>query len=187
MDLYNATLFVHIMGAVVLVSYGFMMPLLMSGVARTKTVDGLRGWLTVLSRYSKMGPIAAVFVLASGVYMTLNAYSFTTGWIVVSLVLFVSAGAIAGGVLDKHLTHALELAEQAPDGPVTPDLRAEALSPRMANFESLMFGFDLSIVFMMTNKPGWTGSLVATAVGLTVAGVLIARRNRSRDAAALPA
>lgn len=182
MELYNIGLFLHIAGAVVLLSYGFVMPLLKRRIANTATVTGLREWVEATSKYGKMGPPAAVLVLLSGIYMTLSQHSFGKGWIVVSLVLFVLSGAIAGGVLDKHFTKVLEAAEQAPEGPVPAELRALAMDRKVWNFESLMFGFDIAILFNMTNKPGWTGALIATAVGLLVAGAIIARHSRSHAA-----
>ena len=184
MDLYHLVLFAHIAGAVVLLSFGFVMPLLGRRIARTATVQGMREWVEGTYKYGKMGPPAAVAVLLSGVYMTLNAHSFGQGWITVSLVLFVLAGGIAGGILDPHFAKVLEAAENTPDGPVPPELRAMATDAKTANFESLMFGFDVAILFNMTNKPGWTGALIATAVGLLIAGAIIAR---SRARAATPA
>ena len=179
MDLYNVVLFFHILGAVILVSMGVVMPVMTGGLHRTPTVAGVREWASTMLKYSRLGPPAAVVVLLSGLYMAWNAFSFADGWIVVSLVLFVMAGGIAGGVLEPHLKKVLAAAEAAPDGPVPADLRATAADPRAENFESLMFGFDLAIIFMMTNKPGWTGALIAAAVGLAISGALIARRSRS--------
>lgn len=179
MDLYHGVLFFHIMGAVILVSMGFIMPVMSGALHRTPTVAGMREWVTAMQKYTRLGPPAAVIVLLSGLYMAFDAFSFSDGWIVVSLVLFVMAGGIAGGVLEPHLKKLLAAAETAPDGPVPAELRTMASDPRAENFESLMLGFDLAIVFMMTNKPGWVGALVATAVGLAVAGALIARRSRA--------
>ena len=187
MDLYHVVLFGHIVAAVVLVSFGFVMPMLTAGLRRTRTVESLQTWLAIMSRYSKTGPIAAVLVLLTGLYMTFDNFSFREGWIVVSLVLFVAAGAIAGGVLDKHLTRVLEEAQATPDGPVPAGLLADATSPRISNFESVMGGLDIAIIFMMTNKPGWVGALVAAAAGQAIAGVMIARRARGKAADALPA
>lgn len=184
MDLYNIGLFFHIAGAAVLLSFGFVMPLLGRRIAKTATVASLHEWVEATYRYGKMGPPAAVVVLLSGIYMTLagDAWSFTQGWITVSIVLFVLAGGIAGGILDPHFGKLLEATQKAPAGPVPADLRAMATDPKIATFESLMFGFDIAIVFNMTNKPGWTGGLIAAAVGLAVSGALIARHARSRAA-----
>lgn len=179
MKIYNLALFAHIAGAAVLLSFGFVMPLLGRRIAKTPTVASLREWVEASYRYGKMGPPAAVVVLLSGLYMAFDAWSFADAWIVVSLVLFVMAGGIAGGVLDPHFAKALEKIDDTPAGPVPADLRAMVTEPRVANFESVMFGFDVAIVFMMTNKPGLTGSLIAAAVGLAISGALIARRSRA--------
>ncbi len=187
MTLYGAALFIHIMGAIVLVGMGFFTPIVMRGLARTPTTQGLREWAAAMQKITRLGNPAAVFVLVTGLYMAWREFSFTDGWIAVSLVLFVVLGAMAGGVLDPFLKNLVAAADAAPDGPVTDDLRAMIAAPKMHNFEAVLFGFDLAIVFMMTNKPGIGGALAATAVGLLVSGVLIARRARGRHSAALPA
>ena len=185
MDLYNIGLFFHIAGAAVLLSFGFVMPILGRRIAKTATVASLHEWVEGAFKYGKLGPPAAVVVLLSGVYMTLtgDAWSFSQGWIAVSLVLFVLAGGIAGGILDPHFAKVIEAAEKAPAGPVPADLRAMATEPKIANFESVMFGFDVAIVFMMTNKPGLVGSLIAAGVGLAISGTLIALRSRAAQTA----
>lgn len=77
---------------------------------------------------------------------------------------------------------AMEAASATPDGAVPEDLRALATKPSLESVESVMFGLDLTIIFLMTNKVGWPGSLVALAVGLAVSGALILRA-RQRHAA----
>lgn len=181
MDLYNVVLFGHVLGAIVLVSFGFVMPLMVRRTLKTPTVGGLREWSDAIHKYGKLGPPAAILVLLSGIYMTLTEFSFQQAWVAVSLVLFLLSGAIAGGILDKHWAKVVEAAEAAPDGPVPADLRAMVAEPKAMNFESILLGLDLSIVFMMTNKPGLVGALIATAVGQVIAGALIMRAARARQ------
>ena len=178
MELYNVGLFVHILGAVVLVGMGFFFPILMGGLRRTPTVAGVREWGKAAHAVARLGNPAAALTLLTGLYMTWQEWSFVDGWIIVSLVSFVIAGGIAGGVLDPELKKLEEAAAAAPDGPVPADLRQLSNAPRIHTFESILFGIDLAIVFMMTNKPSLIGSLLAAAVGLAFAGARIAMASR---------
>lgn len=187
MDLYNVALFVHVLGAIVLVGMGFFMPILMGALQRTPTVTGVREWAKVLHAVAKLGNPAAVLTLLTGLFMTWQEWSFAEGWIIVSLVLFVIAGGIAGGVLDPELKKLQTAAAEAPDGPVTKDLRDMAKVPRIHTFESLLFGVDLAIVFLMTNKPGLVGALIATLIGVGFGAARIAMASRRHGESAVPA
>jgi hypothetical protein len=46
----------------------------------------------------------------------------------------------------------------------------------------VLVGADLAIVFLMTNKPGWTGAVIAGAIGLALGAVAGVLANRTRGA-----
>ena len=60
MDLYHGVLFFHVLGAVILVSMGFVMPVLTAALHRTPTVAGVREWAGAMQKYTRLGPPAAV-------------------------------------------------------------------------------------------------------------------------------
>lgn len=183
MSLYNVALFAHIIGAIILVGVGFIAPLIVGGATRAQSASSFVDWANVIIKASKAAGAAAVAVLISGLYMGLTAYSFTAGWLAVGLVLFVINGGLATGVLGKHWDSLLARAEEAGDGPVPAELRSAVVTPRLHAVESFMLASDLVILFLMTNKPGWTGSAAAVAVGLALTGVLIVRGTRHHTAA----
>lgn len=187
MDLYHVALFAHILGAVVLVGMGFFFPVLMRALHRTPTVADVREWANATHAIAKIGNPSAAIVLVTGLYMGWAQFSFAQGWLAVSLVLFVIAGGIAGGVLDPELKKIVAAADEAPDGPVPGDLRALTAAPRIHTFDSLLFGVDLAIVFLMTNKPGLVVSLVVAAVGLTFGFARLKFAARRHEKAAVPA
>ena len=179
MDLYHVLLFAHILGAVVLVGASFIAPVLMGGIRRATTVERFRDWVGVMQSIGRAGGISAGVVFLSGLYMGLTQHSFSQGWLAVALVLFVTNGILAGGLLNKHLATMLEATGDAADGPVPAEAAQLAASQRAHALEAISFGNDLAIVFLMTNKPGWTGALLVAAAGLAIAGVMIARAARS--------
>ena len=184
MELYNVVLFLHIMGAVVLVGVGFVAPLIMGGADRAGSIASWRDWIGVMQKVSKTAGMSAGLVFLSGLYMGLTGNHFSKAWLSVSLVLFFINGALAGGVLDKWLKRLMEQAEPVPDGPVPPALRAAQHEPKMQVVELLMLCNDFALVFLMTNKPGWTGAIATVVVSLAATAVLVARARSRRPAVA---
>lgn len=180
MDLYHVALFAHILGAVVVVGSGFFLPFVTAGAARATSLDSFRDWANVVLRVSKGAGMSAAVILISGLYMGISGRLFNRGWLVVSLVLFVVNGALAGAVMDKHWKNVMARAQEAGDGAVPHDIRALTSTPRTHMVESYMLASDLAVVFLMTNKPGWTGSLVTVVVGLALTAALVARGRESR-------
>lgn len=177
MDLYNVVLFVHILAAIVVVGGSFALDFAGARAKRAKTVDSLRSWLQASAIGSKAIAAAAAVTLLAGVYLGFDGGWWGDGWLTVALVLFVAAGALAGGVMDKGIGRMLEISEDFPDGPMSPDLGRRIAQPAMALAAPAMIGIDLAILFLMTNKPGYAGSLVVAGVAVTV-GLAIGVRER---------
>jgi uncharacterized membrane protein len=183
MDLYHLALFAHIIGAIPVVGMGFVSPLILGGLRRSETVAQFREWGGVLQKMSKVTGMAAAVVFVSGLYMGLTQHSFAQGWLAVSLVLFIVNGVLAGGMLDKHLAKIMEATGDAESGPVPAEASGLATAPKIHTIEAVALGNDLAIVFLMTNKPGWSGALLVAAAGLAIAAGIVARHARSRRTA----
>lgn len=164
MDLYHVMLFVHILAAIVVVGGSFALDFAGARTKRARSVDSLRSWLEASAIGSKAVAVAAAVTLIAGVYLGFDGGWWGDGWLTVALVLFVAAGALAAQVMDRGIGRMLEIAADFPDGPMTPELGRQLAQPAMALAGPTMVGIDLSILFLMTNKPGWIGSLVFSAV-----------------------
>ena len=134
----------------------------------------------------KFAPLFAVFVLGifgCGEGMLHNdagaGFHASDGWVwtamVVLLILFLD-GPLVLARAAKNLEKAVEA---APEGPVSPELRAEITSPvpwMVSHANSLM---ALSVIFTMTNKPGTPVAIlvivVATALGAGL-GLALSKR-----------
>lgn len=172
MTLYGFALFVHIVFAILLVGGSAYAHMTTALVPRARTVDGVRSHVAWLYAFVKAsGPMAGVVLLA-GLYLAFSGRWWGEGWPVVSLVLFALGGVAATAILDPKVSAIRTTVDEAPDGPVTDDLRA-LLTDRVLTMVSwTLAGADLAIVYLMTNKPGWGGAMVVGAVGLLLgAGV----------------
>lgn len=177
MDLYHVVLFVHILAAIVVVGGSFALDFAGARAKRARTVDSLRSWLQASAIGSKAIAASAAVTLLAGIYLAFDGGFWGDGWLTVALVLFVAAGALAGAVMDKGIGRMLEIAEGFPEGPMSPELGRQLVQPAMALAAPAMIGIDLAILFLMTNKPGYAGSLIVAGVAVTV-GLAVGVRER---------
>lgn len=174
MELYYVVVFVHVVSAIVLVGSTLLAPFMGAAMRRATTTDGLLGPASILLQTGKFAGRTAPITLVTGLYLAFSGDWWGSGWLEVSLALFVLAGVGAIGVLDPAATRIVETAEAAPAGPLTADLDALRHDRRMATTEAFLLPGDVTIVFLMTTKPGFGGALATVAVA-AVAGAVIQR------------
>lgn len=188
MSVYSVLVFFHVVGAIVLVGGSLFAPLLGAAVRRTTSVTSLREWAAYLQRLSVVSGPAALVTFGTGLYLAFAGDWWGSGWLDVSLGLFVIAAILALGVIDPAMRRLLAAATDATDGPVDATLDVKRRDPRAAIAEWMLLGTDVAIVFLMTNKPGFAGAGVAAAVGLGLGAVLgLRERRHDRSALTVPA
>lgn len=178
MSFYGSALFVHVVSAILLVSGGVYTHLAMTLAPRARSVDGARSHLTWLHTFVKATVPLAGVVLATGVYMAFAGGWWAAGWPVVSLALFALGGAAATVLVGPRVARLRAALDQMPDGPVTPELRGGLVDPVLRLAGAVLVGADLTIVLLMTNKPGWTSSLTAALAGVTAGALAGMAANR---------
>jgi len=112
----------------------------------------------------KLFPIAILGLFGSGAYMTSDLWSWSTGWIDVSiggLVLLAVQGPLLGERMGKRLEHALHA--NGP-GELGDAARAAIRHPLLWASELSAMGVVFGIVWNMTQKPA-TGAAVGAIVG----------------------
>ncbi len=174
MSSYDVAVFIHVLSAIALVGSTLFDPLFGAGVRRAETTQALREWARVKLRTGQWAGRAAPVTLLTGLYLAFAGDWWGSGWIEVSLVLFILAGVGALGFLEPAAKRLVETTEGAPDGPIGVDLDTLRHDRRSHLVESYLLPGDLTIVFLMTNKPGFTGALIATAIA-AIAGTALLR------------
>ena len=183
--MYALALFVHVVG--VLAMFMGLGTLVLSGIAirRATRVEQVRALIGPLTAGRKIGleQISLIDVLvisgvlliaATGVYMAASAWSFEVGWIRTALISFLLIAPVGPLVVNPRLHAIARESVAAPDGPCAPALARRIHDPLLGTALQLMLATLLGIVFLMTNKPAPTESVVAmaTAVGLGAASAL---------------
>jgi hypothetical protein len=191
MSTFDVVLFCHI--AVVLSAFALAGVLHGSEwlMGRAKTVAELK----VVSRPQKLGPLFAVILIALvGLGFTLLHLSKDTdhqlkfsdpfAWtaLVVAVLLFLDGPLVLG----RHANELAKALETAPDGPVTPELRAMTLSKTFWYTAHLNTFAVVGVVLNMATKPSLVACVVDIVAGAGI-GALLAMFGLSRAAASYAA
>jgi len=182
MHVYDAMLFVHILGVVTLFGAITLTQVGVTRLGRAQTIEEVRAWVGMTRIAGRMFPISFVLILVGGLYMAGDRWSFGDPWIVVALGSLVVMGALGGGVLGRTLESVgRALAADGTGQPAgSPDFAARvsaSLRPPMMG----LAGVAIGVLWLMTNKPGWVVS-IAVVVGLGLVGALLGGLMARRDA-----
>ena len=183
MTLFSIMLFIHILGVVSL--FGGIIVLQQAG-ARLRTATTwpeARPWLSMLRSTRGMFGSGSGMLLVTGLYMTHAQWTFATPWVSVAIatvLLLMIAGPLVTGPAFARIGRA----GAGQDGPIAPAVRAQIASPALWGPATAMNGAAVAMVWLMTNKPGWTGSITIAVTLAVLGGVLGVLASRSRPPAA---
>jgi drug/metabolite transporter (DMT)-like permease len=186
---YNALLFAHLVGVVLLSSAIAMEVVTVVRLLRAREVATIRSALATLKVLEVLPPAASVIVIGFGLSMvarggdhpsgTPKEFSFGAGWLVTVYIVYAIMLAIGPGVNGRRLTHISEVADAAADGPVTAELATLRRDPVLAFTASLAPCAILLALFLMTNKPKGAANVAASGVALVLTVVLWALWQRA--------
>ena len=186
MILYPIVLFLHIVGALGLfVTFGLEWAS-MAYMRRASTVDQAREWLGVRGWVMRLGPASLALLLLSGLFMVATSWGWT-GWIVVALAALVLI-AVLGATLTGSRVGVISQGIAAESGTLSPALRQRLSDPAMWISLQTRTAIALGIVFLMTVKPDWVGSIITIGVAIILglaSSLPMRRRVRAKDAAAV--
>jgi len=183
MSSYTIALFLHVSGAIgYCVGIGTWLFILI-GLWRAQRVEQVLSLINLIGLSGPITGISLLLILATGFYMAFTAWSLQTSWIAVALISLVLMVPFGAALIEPRRRSIAPLAQEAPDGPLTQALVHGTHDPILGTALQTVAVLLLGIVFLMTNKPSLTGSLivmvVALAVGL-VSGLLVSLATRPR-------
>lgn len=175
MTAYEIALFIHFLGLITLFGAFVLMQRGGARVRQAATVGELRLWLGLLQTTRPMFPASSVFLLASGLYMTADVWTFETPWVVVGIVSVVAFAVVGPTVVGRGLGAIGAAAATAGEGPVPAELTERIAEPRPWIAMSAMNGAAIGLVWIMVTKPGWAGA-IGVVLGLALVGGIIGSR-----------
>ena len=173
MDTYHVVLYVHLVSLLIGFSAGMIETVCLLRLRAADTLEAAAPWGRLAGEIEKAFPVAIVGLFGSGAYMTSDAWTWSTPWIVLAIVGLVIL-ALQGPLVAGRRGHAVKAALMA-NGPGPLGTAALRMTRDRALWSAGMTNeaIVLAVVWVMTEKPGWGGGiaalLVAYAVGLALA------------------
>jgi hypothetical protein len=186
MDTYRAMLFLHIVSLAIGLCAATLLALSLFRLRDARTLDDAAPWGAFAHNAEKAFPVAILGLFATGAYMTSNLWSWTTGWILVSLVGLVvvaTVGPVVGGWGGRQLKRILQ--ENGP-GDLGDAARRMTRHPALWVTEFGNIGLVFGIIWNMTQKPGTAEAVAALLIAYAI-GVALALRFSRAPRAELPA
>ena len=190
MNTYHYVLYVHLLSLFVGIGAGAVLLTCLLQLKAARTVEQAVPWGMVAGKVGKLFPVAILGLLGTGLYMTMESslpWTMKTPWVDVAIVALVVL-AVQGGGIAERTAHKLQAAMRANDpGPLGPDARRMALHPGLWVAELSNLGIVMGVVWNMTQKPGWGGSIAAVLVGYAVGAALALYFSRAPQEELAPA
>jgi hypothetical protein len=180
MDTYHVVLYIHLLALFVGVGAGAVIVACLFQLRAAQTVEAAAPFGRLAGKVARAFPVAILGLFGSGAYMTSDLWSWSTGWIDVSIAGLVLL-AVQGPVLGERMGKRLEAALYA-NGPgrLGDAARRMTRHPLLWASELSALGVVLGIVWNMTQKPGVAGAIGAIVAGYAVGVALAFRLTRSR-------
>ena len=176
---YNLALFVHFVGLISAFAGFVIVQRAGSRLRAARDMDEVRTWLPLLNSVGPMFGAGYGLLLLSGLFMAFARWRAALPWLVVAIVSLVTL-LVVGGIMVGRSLRAMNAAAADARGSIPGELAQRIANPALWRTISALNGLAMGVVFVMTVKPGWIGSLAAVLVAATIGGAIssaLARRN----------
>jgi hypothetical protein len=172
LDTYHVVPYIHFLALFVGVGAAAILMTCLFQLRSSRTLEDAVPWGRVAGRVGRGFAIAILGLFGSGAYMTSDVWTWSTGWIYVSiavLVLLALQGPLVGERTGKKLERALHA--NGP-GPLGDEARRMIRHPGLWVTEFTAIGLVLATVWNMTQKPGTASAIAAVVIGYAVGAAL---------------
>jgi hypothetical protein len=166
MSVYGIAVFLHIVGALGIFAAIALDWAGLSNLRRATDTAQVQEWVRLLAAPRTVGGPAALLVLVSGIYLSATRWG-PAGWILVALAGMVVVAALGGAIGGRRIP-AIMQALPAESGPVSTTLRGRLDDPALTVSLRVRTALLLGIVFLMSTRPSWGGSLAAMGAALVL-------------------
>ena len=172
MSFYFFVLFLHITGAMgIFVGMGLEW-LIVHNFKRVATYSEALQWTDSFKLLPAIFSISSILILASGIYMWAETWG-DTAWIITGFWLFLFLAVFGSVIVGKKVKSIAEALKSEGDK-LSDAILMKIKSPVITQSLKIRTALAVSIIFIMTTKPGWTITLAAIGVALII-GILLTR------------
>jgi hypothetical protein len=172
LDTYHVVLYIHLLALFIGIGAASVLLACLFQLRAAQTLADAVPWGMVAGKTARAFPIAVLGLFGTGAYMTTDVWTWSTGWIAVSIVglaLIALQGPLVAERTAKKLERALH--DNGP-GPLGAEARRMTRHPGLWVAELSNIGVVLGVVWNMTQKPGTAASIAAVVGGYAVGAAL---------------
>ena len=187
MDTYRTVLYLHVLSLLFGIGAATVVGVCLFRLRSAQTLADALPWGMLAGKTERVFPVAILGLFSTGAYLTSDVWTWSTRWIVVSIValaLVALQGPLVAGLRAKALERAL--GENGP-GPLGDAVRRLARDPVLWVATFANPGIVLGILWNMINKPSTAEAIAAVVIGYA-AGAAVAlpfTRRQAIDARAV--
>jgi hypothetical protein len=148
-------------------------------LVRAKTVQEARPFAHLVHKLDPLFPFFALAILGFGFWLIGASpkhgdghWKVGDGWILTALISLIVIEGLAGALLAPHSKKLVAAIQEAPDGPLSGELRTQSRDPFIWYLaHTATVGF-LGVVFVMTNKPSGGIAVLIVIIGVVLGWAL---------------
>jgi hypothetical protein len=175
MNLYVVVLFLHIVGAAALFVGLGMEGLILKNFSKVTTTSQAVAVGESMFMLRITFGTSAVLLFLSGIYMVIESWSWNA-WVILGIILLSvlsGYGSMTGKKIGIIVT-SLDKKEK----PLSTEIKSKLSAPLLLQSYKIRFAVAVSLIFIMTLKTGWVGSISAVIVAFAI-GYLISKQTKS--------
>jgi len=168
LNTYHVVLYLHLLSLLLAIAAAGIVGACLFGLRGAQTLAEAGPWGMLAGKTGRVFPVAILGLFATGAYMTSDVWSWSTDWIVVSIV-GLALIAVQGPVLAEPRKKALQQALRANGpGPLGEEARRMTRDPILWMVAFTNPAIALGVVWNMTQKPATAGAIAAIVVAYGV-------------------
>jgi hypothetical protein len=172
LDTYHVVLYAHLLALFIGIGAASVLLACLVQLRAAQTLAEAGPWGAVAGKTARAFPVAILGLFLTGAYMTTDVWSWSTGWIDVSIAGLVVL-ALQGPLVAERTAKKLEGALHANGpGPLGEEARRMTRHPGLWVAEFSNIGVVLGVVWNMTQKPGTWSAIAAVVIGYAVGAAL---------------
>lgn len=170
--LYSIMLFLHILGVIILFVAVGLTIISMIGMLNSKKTETIRIWATLAVKVDGLLPLSVIVIFFPALYLVINSWGWDVAWINLSLATL-AIMLIMGPSINLRRLKQIKLAADAETSITPSTLLINTVQDRLLWISVFtMTALGLSIVFIMTVKLAFVGSLLSLATAI-ILGYLV--------------
>ena len=179
MNIYLLVLFFHIMGAIGMFIGLGMEGIILKHLSRASTNAQLLSWKDSMKILRIVFSSAAILLLLPGIYMVIETWGWTA-WVIVGLLLLIALSGF-GNMAGKRIVGMLQSLNENNES-ISAEIKEKLSATLLLKSFKIRVMIAIGIIFIMTLKTGWIGSIVTILFAFLV-GFLISILSKAKDTA----